>query len=393
MYFLGYNFFSDKNAIDPNASYIPSTNGYQIENAIYDHLTVSSNGAEAYSTIPLVDWDRTTILNTNFNNNINAGNINYTTEDLAGVKIKRREKGTFAWLTIHDIALTDPNELDFTRYDVMNQFGKTYEYAFVPYLTDGTECSYIIKEVYSEFDGVFVCSADSIAKFYGRVAYDSGEMVNPTGVFEPLGSKYPIVVSNAITQYYKGKLSGVAMSFNQLMRDDFNRIENTQYLDALKMFLSDKKTKIIKDWNGNLWLVLVTSNVGIAYDSNVGMGLGTVDFSFTEIGDALSQEDLQNNGMVNVEFTPSTNKIPSFEPRPENPVGGEVITTYDIRDIDFTYDPLTGDIIAIGDPFIADILKFNVGAQSGDLTLTQVLDVNGTFNLSNEGELTVEFED
>lgn len=390
MLLLGYNFFSDKNAIDPIASYIPSTNGMQLENAIYNHMTVSNNGTEAYSTTPLTEWDTTTILNCNFAENVNAGNLDYTTSDLAGVKIKRREKGTFAWLTIYDVELDSVTGLVMTKYDVMNQNGVTYEYAFVPYLEDGTECAYIIEEVYSEFNGVFVCSANSIAKFFGQVSYDSAEVVNPTGIFEPLGSKYPIVVSNAITQYYKGKLSGVAMSFNQLMNDDFNRKQNTEYLNALKQFLSDKKAKIVKDWNGNLWLVLVTDNIGITYNDNVGMGLGNVTFNFVEIGDPLDQEALIQNGLVNVDFTPATNSIPSFTPRPANPVDTGVTTVYDLSNIVFTYDPLTGNILADGDPIIDEILHFNVGATNGNLTLMELLETNGTFSLENNGDLIVE---
>jgi hypothetical protein len=390
MLLLGYNFFSDKNAIDPIAAYIPSTNGMQLENAIYNHMTVSNNGTEAYSTTPLTEWDTTTILNCNFAENVNAGNLDYTTSDLAGVKIKRREKGTFAWLTIYDVELDSVTGLVMTKYDVMNQNGVTYEYAFVPYLEDGTECAYIIEEVYSEFNGVFVCSANSIAKFFGQVSYDSAEVVNPTGIFEPLGSKYPIVVSNAITQYYKGKLSGVAMSFNQLMNDDFNRKQNTEYLNALKQFLSDKKAKIVKDWNGNLWLVLVTDNIGITYNDNVGMGLGNVTFNFVEIGDPLDQEALIQNGLVNVDFTPATNSIPSFTPRPSNPVDTGVTTVYDLSNIVFTYDPLTGNILADGDPIIDEILHFNVGATNGNLTLMELLETNGTFSLENNGDLIVE---
>ena len=59
---LGYNFCSDRNAIDPmptNVSHITKT---RIENGIYDHFNVSNNVTKPYNpTIP-TDWDWETIM-------------------------------------------------------------------------------------------------------------------------------------------------------------------------------------------------------------------------------------------------------------------------------------------------------------------------------------------
>lgn len=319
MYLMSYNFMTDDSIIDPAPARVPVVNGVQLSNAIFDHLNILNSGTEEYSTEIPLEWTNDTIIDANFKGNINAGNLDYSTEELAGVYIKRRIKGTFAWLTLYDIAMEKAEDLSLTRYDLLNQHGVTYEYAFVPYLKDYTECAYIVKEVESSLDGVFVCSPTAIVKFYGGLSYGAASVANRTGVFEPLGTKYPIVVSNANTQYYKGSLQSTALSFTQLMDNTFNRVSNTDYLNALTNFLTDKTTKIIKDWNGNIWLIAVLDDASISYNNNVGMGLGDVGFSFVEIGSAKDQNSLQTSGFINIGFTPTNNTFnPENNPRPEH---------------------------------------------------------------------------
>ena len=44
--------------------------------------------------------------------------------------------------------------------------------------------------------------------------------------------------------------------------------------------------------------VFVTVSPTVKYDSNYGMGLTSVDFSWTEVGDLNNQEDWNDNGLV-----------------------------------------------------------------------------------------------
>ena len=50
--------------------------------------------------------------------------------------------------------------------------------------------------------------------------------------------------------------------------------------------------------NGNIWLCIVNSNIGVTYKSSYGMGIPVINFEWTEIGDAQSQQDLYNNGIL-----------------------------------------------------------------------------------------------
>lgn len=393
MYLMNYDFLLDKSTIDPSPAYIPVANGVQLTNAIFDEFDLSRDGTESYSTEIPEEWNISTIMQTNFNGNVNAGNVDYSTQDLAGVRIKRRIKGTFAWITLYDIAMESAAGLSFTKYDLLNQHGVTYEYAFVPYLNDNTECAYIIKEVDSVLDGVFVCSPGSIAKFYGGLSYGTGSMANKTGVFEPLGSKYPVVVSNANTQYYSGSITATALTYNQLMNDKFDRYTLSSYLRLLMQFLTDKGTKIIKDWNGNLWLAAIVDNIQSSYNNNVGMGIGDVSFNFVEIGSAVDQETLEMHGFINTAFTPSTNIIPMYDPRPQSAVPSGMTKTeseYNIEDILFNVDPFTGSLVLFNGDVLSNGTEFSIDTIGGNLILNTPDDIdNVSFILEDDGTLIV----
>lgn len=394
MYLMKYNFLTDKSILDPSPAYIPMANGVQLTNAIFDSFDLSRDGSLTYDTDIPTEWDSSTIMQTNFNGNVNAGNVDYSTQDLAGVRIKRRIKGTFAWITLYDVEMTAATGLAFTKYDLLNQHGVTYEYAFVPYLNNNTECAYIIKEVESKLDGVFVCSPGSIAKFYGGLSYGTGSMANKTGIFEPLGTKYPVVVSNANTQYYKGSLTATAMTYNQLMNDTFNRYSTSQYLQLLLNFITDKSTKIIKDWNGNLWLAAIVDNAQVSYNNNVGMGIGDVSFNFVEIGSAQDQNTLEMNGFINVSFTPSTNLIPVYDPRPQSAVSSGMTTNedyYGVDNIRFNIDPFTGDLILFNSEMLLDNANFEIDDYGGYLVFNTPEEIEGSiFTLDTSGTLYVD---
>ena len=65
-------------------------------------------------------------------------------------------------------------------------------------------------------------------------------------------------------------------------------------------FLTNKLPKIVKDWNGNIWLVKFIDNVSCSFNSNYGMGMASFSANWVEVGDPTNQEDLQNTGIIDV---------------------------------------------------------------------------------------------
>lgn len=295
--FLNYNFFSDINALDNAPSNVESINNVKLTNSIFEHFNVTQNiNTEVNTNIPTA-WDYDTILDANFENNLNAGNVDFLVEQISAIKIKRRVQGTFDWLTLATVPINSVNDLNFVFNDLLNKNGVQYEYAFVP-IIENVEGNYIIDTVFSQFNGVFIGDAQNIYKFLYEVEYGSNSRNQQVGIFEVLGQQYPVFVANGALSYESGSVTATILNDDYEKTGVIDRIAITQQKDIIKDFLTNKKAKILKDWNSNEWLCIVNSNINVTYKSNYGMGIPSIQFDWTQIGDASNQQDLYKNGIL-----------------------------------------------------------------------------------------------
>ena len=294
---VGYNFCADGNALDPTPTNINDITFTKVQNGIFDHFNVSRDTSFDYSSIIPADWDTDTWMNASFAGNTSAGNVAEVAFGVTSVRVKRRIKGTFDWVTIREIPVNKPEDLSFVITDNLNAYNVEYEYAYVPMMED-VEGSYIIASILSKFEGVFICDIDTVFKFYAGVEYDTNDAIQQVGVFQPFNRKYPIVVSNSIMQYQTGGIGGWVLPEDYEDTHVFDRSKIVKEKEVLLNFLMNKKPKIIKDMNGNNWLVYFTGNPSVTYDNNYGQGMLKVSAKWTEVGDPNDKTDLYENGLI-----------------------------------------------------------------------------------------------
>lgn len=295
MIFLGYNFLQDRYSWQPVPTNLTNLEDIKIENGIYDHFNITKDVDFPYITTYPTTWDLSTQLDADFNGNINAGNIDYVISQISAIRIKRRKKGEFKWYTLYDVPINSLEDVNFVRYDYFAQNETEYEYAIVP-IIGNVEGEYAMNSILSEFYGIFITDGESNYKFKSNASYDSFERVRTTGIYEPYGSKYPIIVSNGILNYDMGTFSGDVVVMDST--ENLDRKATVERLEAIKDFLSSPNAKILKDFNGNIWLVGLSDNVPLSYYSEVGMGFAKVSFNWAEIGDANSGDDLYTNNLI-----------------------------------------------------------------------------------------------
>ena len=295
--FIGYNFCSDGNALDPLPTTIKNLTNTKLQGGIFDHFNVTHNVTFDYNSIIPVAWDVDTIMDAKFNGNASAGNVEQIAHDVTSVRIKRRIKGTFDWITIRELPVSKVEDLSFIITDNLAAYDTEYEYAFVP-VTQDTEGSYIIESIMSKFEGVFIGDIDTIIKLRAGVEYNNNTANQQIGVFQPYGRKYPVVVSNSIMRYQTGSVGGWVLpeSFEKTHKVD--RIGITKEKEVVLDFLTNKKPKIIKDMNGNSWLAYFTGNPNLSYDNSFGQGMVKISAEWTEVGDVNDKDDLFENGLI-----------------------------------------------------------------------------------------------
>ena len=295
--FIGYNFFSGPNALDSAPSTVENITRTELSNAIFDHFNVTRDTSIAPTMNKPLEWTYETVLNTDFDGTTNAGNLDYILQQISGIKIKRRIKGTFDWLTLKYIDISSLEDLSFTFNEFLNSYGVEYEYAFVP-IINGVEGEYIINSILSKFNGVFIGDAQQVFKFLYGTNYSANARNQQVGTFMPLGKEYPIIVANGVLSYESGTFTGTILNDDFEQTGQINRASIVSKKDVLKDYLTNKKPKILKDWNGNIWLVMIVNNIPVNYLQGSGMGIPQVQFNWVEIGKADNQQDLYDAGIV-----------------------------------------------------------------------------------------------
>ena len=212
------------------------------------------------------------------------------------------------WLTLYSQPVSQASDMDFTFIDFTNQYGKTYKYALVPLLTQTqsgveveVEGGYTVSdEVQSVFDGVFIADSTGSQKCKANVGYGNVDMNQTVGTITPIGAKYPVVITNSQNQYHNGSISGTIVPDDYYFNGNLSRIDMVNKRDELEQFLTNKRAKIIKDWNGKIWLVMIMDNVSCTFNNNYGMGIVNFSTNWVEVGDPTNQQDLQATGLINV---------------------------------------------------------------------------------------------
>ena len=295
MIFLGYDFLRDKYCWQPTPTDFTNINNIRIENGIYDHMNITKDVDFDYTTELPGKWNLQTQFDADFNGTITAGNVDYILAQISSIKVKRRVKGTFDWITLFTVPISKVSDVDFVRYDYIAKNNETYEYAIVPVIGN-TEGEYSINSIKSEFYGIFITDNKSSYKFLEGASYSGNERSNQTGIFEPYGSKYPVVIKNGALSYDKGTLTGTVITFDA--NQELDREGTIERLKAIENFLTEPTGKILKDFNGNIWLVSITDNIPVTYYSEVGMGFAQVSFNWNEIGSATDSSDLYYNNLI-----------------------------------------------------------------------------------------------
>ena len=295
MIFLGYDFLRDKYCWQPTPTDFTNINNIRIENGIYDHMNITKDVDFDYTTELPGKWNLQTQFDADFNGTITAGNVDYILAQISSIKVKRRVKGTFDWITLFTVPISKVSDVDFVRYDYIAKNNETYEYAIVPVIGN-IEGEYSINSIKSEFYGIFITDNKSSYKFLEGASYSGNERSNQTGIFEPYGSKYRVVIKNGALSYDKGTLTGTVITFDA--NQELDREGTIERLKAIENFLTEPTGKILKDFNGNIWLVSITDNIPVTYYSEVGMGFAQVSFNWNEIGSATDSGDLYYNNLI-----------------------------------------------------------------------------------------------
>lgn len=293
---MGFNFSFDKYSLKPTPNNLNNITILTIKNGIFTYLGATQDTKKELDCSKII-WDYETLLNADFSGNLNAGNVDFIAENVTSMKIKRKKKSDFNWVSLYDIPIKKVEDFNFERFDSYNEAEMDYDYAIVPMYGE-EEGNYITNSIYSQFGGLFLVDKESIIKFYYELSYSNNERVQSAGVMEPYGNEYPIYIKNGKLNYEKGSVEALIVSESYDVIDPRREVN---YLKTIKEKLTNGNAKILKDMNGNMWMVVIVDNVTISYVKEIGNRIGTASFNWVEIGNSNDQKELYDNNLIDVQ--------------------------------------------------------------------------------------------
>lgn len=284
---------------------------FSVGYGIYDNFYVTTADEELDAVPDEWDWD--TVMWAKFNGSLSAGQLDYPLNSINSFRIKRRFKGEpdTAWITMFEVPIETTDDLFFTLYDKYVQWCKTYEYSMVP-VVDQVETINITYDVTVDFAGVYI--TDGTTSYHAIAdAYINSYQRNHAGsIIETLASKYPYWIQNGLINYDTGSAEGVFMPLADdgctlitnggkcdCTSDKLNETNPFDYRAAVLNFLLNKHAKILKDSGGHVWLCQITGDPQVSVNQNSPYKI-KISFNWSQVGDENSQEDLFNEGMIDV---------------------------------------------------------------------------------------------
>lgn len=241
------------------------------------------------------EWGYSTIMDAKFQNNILAGNVDFTLDSIDAILIKQRKKGEYQWTTIAKFDIETEEDLDFFFIDNMVASQTEYEYAAVP-LINGSEGAYQIISTNVTFDGAFIIDNTATYQIILDLKRESLTRSNPSTVIEPANSKYPYVVYTSQSQYDIVQFSGCFIELNR-ETCQFESKNGYDYRKRLRDYLTNRNTKIVKLYNGEIYMGNIIDSVTESDDGHPEHVI--TKFTLAETGDVNNNSDLYYNGFTN----------------------------------------------------------------------------------------------
>lgn len=296
MMFVNRGFCAAHNSLDITSTNVANINLIILQNAIFDEIHITKNVAFENDNTITTEWNHDTILHAFFENNLNGGNFEYTAEQVSSIRIKRRRKNTYQWITIFEIPIETYEDFIFERFDRFARNNVEYEYSFVP-VTNNIEGNINANSIISKFEGVFIMEKEEAFGAILEALVSNIQKNKPTSVVTTLGSKFPYVVSNGEADYYSGSVTAAFIEYDEI-KCQWKYAAGFEYRDKLMTFLDNKKPKFLKSDDGRAWIIKVISSPAEA--TNGDPDYISTTFNFVQIGDVESSNDLYDNNLIDI---------------------------------------------------------------------------------------------
>lgn len=266
-------------------------------NMVIDELYATKKVLINFDWVIPKEWEFDTHLHGLFQNTTYAGNIDYSEKIVQRIKIKKRFKGDFDWKTIFEKEIKCIDDFTVQFVDHLEPSNREIEYAYVAVVSNPdlglVDTDIATNSVLSQFDSYFMVGQE---ESYPMILDTDNEITfnrNSNIIVSP-GNKYPYVVNNGISRYYSGTLRSTFIEFKD---SDYDVENGFSYRNHVDEFLTDGRIKILKSFEGDMWMINVTGS--LPRKTNGHYQNVSHEIQWVEAGNPTSTTDLYENGFIN----------------------------------------------------------------------------------------------
>lgn len=270
----------------------------QVQNAVFDEIFVSKDLTIGPGDSYPDSWTQATVLHGKYEHgNLSIGNIEFAVNNTTDIVVKRREKGDFSWQNIFHKKIVQTTDFEFSFYDRYARSGASYEYG-MSQVFGNIEGNIVIAEAFSQFDGCFLLEKDQLFHLILNLTIDRQKNA-PRAYLTGLNKTYPGTVITSKANYYTGSAAATLLEY-QPESCGFDAQDAWAYRDRFMEFLTNGKPKIMKTFTGQIYLISVDN--GPSESTSDHWNLPGTSFSWIQVGDASSMDDLAQNGLLDLDY-------------------------------------------------------------------------------------------
>ena len=283
--FIGYNMFGYGSLFDTIVG-LPSYSRLEVYQGLLEEIYIDEDVDLVFVTTPPAGWAYSTVLMARFNETLEAGSISAGGYTIDGIKLQKRRWDALEWTDAGEFNYGGTENVVYEIYDKLIANNFLYEYSLIPLAADVTGNRIVAPAVEAEFEGVFLSDSNNNYQLLFDAKVDTINHIAPNAKFEPLNSKYPMVVYSNL-DYAEWGITATFISAHTVA-DQSDKQVNIRMEQAdraqLMQFLKNKRPKIYRDMHGNLKLVSVIDNLSEEPNSHAP-GIATLGVKLVEIGE------------------------------------------------------------------------------------------------------------
>lgn len=293
---IGHSFYGLEDVVWDTA--IPTTqlDTMRMHEGIYDevYMTLDTNIKDDGNR---EKWSLKTIMNSKFENDLEAGTIDGNGHVVTRLQLYRRlYSATSDWVLIGDTDYTDEFNV-YSFVDNTAENGKTYEYAIMPVANKIAGELNKSEPQKVEYEGVYISDTENNFRIELDFQQDTIQHNRNSALITPLNGKYPIAVFGK-QDYRTSSLTFLPISQKQIDTGgtDINGRDERTVRDKVTSFLNNGKAKILRNDNGDV-MIIASQNVQTNPKETYLPDIQSVKFDYAELG-RINSSDLTRTGLV-----------------------------------------------------------------------------------------------